>query len=72
MKIVNFHVQQKSEKFDPQALDASVKVAQTKVVQLGLDQFEEASLALAIGPTDINISMAEVPDEEGTEGEPEE
>jgi hypothetical protein len=62
MKLVNFHVQQKMEEFDPQALKAAVELGQSKVTPLGLNNFEAANLSFSIGPTEVMISMSDLPE----------
>jgi len=69
MKKVELRVSQTSEDYDKAGLDSAVQLAQGKIGQLGLKDFEQASLSFTIGPTEASITMeaVEEPKEESTE-----
>ena len=64
MKKVHFAVDQITEDVDVTGLEASVKIAQTKIKSLGLEQFDSASFSFTIGPTSVAFSSTTLPEVE--------
>ena len=64
MKKVHFAVDQVTEEVDVQSLEASVKIAQTKIKSLGLEQFDSSSFSFTIGPTSVAFSSTTLPEVE--------
>lgn len=64
MKTIKLTVEQTTEDYDKAGLDSAVQLAQGKIGQLGLKDFESASLSFKIGPTEASITMVTLPDPE--------
>lgn len=64
MKKIHFAVDQMTEEVDVQGLEASVKIAQTKIKALGLEQYDSASFSFTIGPTSVEFSSTTLPEVE--------
>lgn len=64
MKTIKLTVEQTTEDYDKAGLDSAVQLAQGKIGQLGLKDFESASLSFKIGATEASITMATIPDSE--------
>lgn len=64
MKKVELSVSQTAEDYDKAGLDSAVQLAQGKIGQLGLKDFESASLAFKIGATEASITMETLPEPE--------
>ncbi|MEM6837687.1 MAG: hypothetical protein AAF609_12625 [Cyanobacteria bacterium P01_C01_bin.120] len=71
MKAVSLTVDQITEGIDQTGLDAAVKIAQTKIKALGLEQLDAVELRFKIGPTNVSFSAETLPEPE-TESAPEE
>lgn len=68
MKRVHFEIDQTSEDVDSNGVDAAIKIAQTKIKALGLEQFEKASFGFTIGDTTVAFSSYTLPEVEGDDG----
>lgn len=64
MKTVSLSVIQTAEDIDDKGIDAAVQMARGKIQQLGLKDFESASLSFKIGPTYVSFSSETAPDED--------
>lgn len=64
MQTVNLTVSQTAEKYDKAGVDSAVQLAQGKINQLGLGDFERVTLAFSIGKTEVSFAMETIPDPE--------
>lgn len=67
MKQTTLAITQMVDKYDKAGYQAAVQVALTKIDQLGLNDYDRASLELSLGPTDISFTVDTITEPEQSE-----